>query len=138
MYKQILLALSVLVSLISFAWANGTGSSDLQQIIQLIIDSDKLAPYYHEKEIADRKPLKIVENKWLKNAKLSLTKFNSEVEFISDEKKGLAYLVFDEIKINAENASVRFRYPIEGIRGDAVLEKHDDKWILKKISIVES
>jgi hypothetical protein len=51
------------------------------------------------------------------------------------EKKPV--LVFTEVDVQKDSASVRYRYDVEGIRGACTLERRDGRWVLKKSRIAE-
>jgi hypothetical protein len=46
-------------------------------------------------------------------------------------------LVFTEVKIDGDQASVRYRYDVEKVRGTASLKRVDGHWVLKRSSVSE-
>jgi hypothetical protein len=107
---------------------------DLTTIMQLVIDDGELDPYLKLGE-AGRFPLKMSGDKL---AGLKLVKATKPVEIVDGPKSTKdAVLVVTEIDLQGTKATVRYQYPIEGIRGTASLTKGPHGWELKNSRIVE-
>ena len=102
---------------------------ELQAVLQLVIDDEELTPYLHL-ERTDRFPIRIAGDL---PADLALTKATQPVQIVDlAEAKGKPVIVFTEIEVRSDSASVRYRYDIEGVRGSATLSKRDGRWILAR------
>lgn len=114
-----------------------TSSTDLHALVQQTIDLEPLQPYYHT-EIADRKPLVIstgpaIDREW------ELMKFGVPVRFLPEsELAGRPYLKFDQITVTGDQATVKFTYPVEGIRGTVTFVKANGQWRVQSQQIVET
>jgi hypothetical protein len=107
---------------------------DLTTVLQLVIDDPELDPYLKLGE-AGRFPLKMSGEKI---AGLKLVKATKPVEIVDAPKSNKdAVLVITEIDLQGTKASVRYTYPIEGIRGTATLTKGPQGWELKNSRVVE-
>ena len=112
-------------------------TGDISAIAQLIIDLDVLQQYYHVDEVKGRKPLLIVRNKYMKHEP-RLTKFGESVRFVSQSEAGdRPYLVFTNIEIAGETASVNFQYPVEGVLGSVNLRKLNASWRVEDRELYE-
>ena len=107
---------------------------DLTSIMQLVIDDAELDPYLKLGE-AGRFPLKVSGEKL---AGLKLVKATKPVEIVDGPKSNKdAVLVITEIDLQGTKATVRYQYPIEGIRGTASLTKGPQGWELKNSRVIE-
>jgi hypothetical protein len=115
----------------------GTGSAsqeDVRAVLQLVIEDEELNPFLHL-DRPERFPLKIAGEI---PAGLTLTKATKPVEIVdASEGKAKPVLVFTEINVAGNKASVRYRYDIEGVRGACSLEKRDGTWVLARSRITE-
>ena len=69
---------------------------------------------------------------------IELTKATKPVVIVADpasEKKPV--LVFTEIKVEGDEASVRYRYDVEKVRGASSLKKRDGHWVLTRSRVTE-
>jgi hypothetical protein len=110
-------------------------NQDVQSVLQLVIDDEALEPYLHLDK-PDRFPFRIAGSELPQG--LDLTKATKPVVFVADpasEKKPV--LVFTEIKVDGDQASVRYRYDVEKVRGSASLKRVDGHWVLKRSSVTE-
>jgi uncharacterized protein (DUF4415 family) len=110
-------------------------NQDVQSVMQLVIDDEALEPYLHLDK-PDRFPFRIGGSDLPQG--LELTKATKPVVFVADpatEKKPV--LVFTEVKIDGDQASVRYRYDVEKVRGTASLKRVDGHWVLKRSSVSE-
>lgn len=118
---------------------SGDRSADLQQVCQLVLDHPDLQGFYHSK-LPGRVPVTLSDHLIGKGLKLS--KFGKAVVFVSDpDQRTLrreAILRFDKIKIDGNEASVEFSYPIEGVFGQMSLEKQGGKWRVMSARVLES
>jgi len=108
---------------------------DASAILQLVIDDPELDAYLKLGE-PGRFPLK-VSGSALPDG-LKLVKATEPVKLVdapASDKDPV--LVINAIEIDGGTATVRYRYPIEGIRGTARLTKGPHGWELKSSRIVE-
>lgn len=111
--------------------------ADLAKILQLVLDDEALQPYLHLEE-PERMPLK-VHGEMLPTG-LELTMARKPVQYVdasvaSDPKKPV--LVFTEIAVQGDRATIAYRYDVEKVRGSATVVKADGTWTLHKSRISE-
>ncbi len=109
--------------------------NDAQEVLQLVIDDEALNPYLHLDK-PDRFPLRIAGSAL--PAGVELTKATKPVIIVADpasEKKPV--LVFTEIKIEGDDASVRYRYDVENVRGSSALKRREGRWVLLRSRVTE-
>ena len=109
--------------------------ADVQEVLQLVLDDEALTPYLHL-ELPERFPLRVATRNLPKG--IELVKATKPVVLVDDpaaDKNPI--LVFMEVDVKKDSASVRYRYDIEGIRGACTLERRDGRWILKKSRVTE-
>ena len=129
--------------LLSFASSCGAAPPDprsrsaVEQILQQVIDSERLDKYFHADELPGRKPLRVLKSEIVTD-EIHLMKFGQKVELISAKDASGAYLEFPKIDISSERATVEFRYRVEGLRGEAELAKQGESWLLKSIALREN
>ncbi|MDQ2642780.1 MAG: hypothetical protein M3020_03125 [Myxococcota bacterium] len=112
-----------------------TDPAQVQEVLQLVLDDEALNPYLHLEQ-PDRFPLRVATRNLPPGVELvKATKPVVLVDKPDDEKKPL--LVFTEVDVGKDSASVRYRYDVEGIRGACTLERRDGRWILKKSRVTE-
>ncbi len=112
-----------------------TDAAQVQEVLQLVLDDEALNPYLHLEQ-PDRFPLRVATRNLPPGVELvKATKPVVLVDKPDDEKKPL--LVFTEVDVGKDSASVRYRYDVEGIRGACTLERRDGRWILKKSRVTE-
>jgi hypothetical protein len=108
---------------------------DVQAVLQLTVDDGELDQYLKLGE-PGRFPLKIAGSAVPQNIELvKATKPVVVTTAPSDKKQ--AVLVITAIDIQANEASVSYRYDVEGIRGTAYLKKTPHGWELTRSRIVE-
>ena len=119
---------------------------DVTAILQLVVDDPELDVYLHTGD-PGRFPLKISGDKLPSG--LKLVKATKPVEIVDGPKsKKDAVLVITEIDVQGDKATVRYRYDIEGIRGNVTLARtpHTKRagaaadtphWELKNSRVVE-
>jgi hypothetical protein len=111
-------------------------ADDLRDVLQAVIDDEALTPYLHLEQ-RNRFPLHVSGHGVPKD--LQLTKMTKPVviddEAARDPKK--AVLVITEIDIKGAEATVRYRYDIEGVRGTATLNKPYGRWAVKQSHVAE-
>ena len=111
---------------------------DLAQIFQAVLDIKALQQYFHGKTAADEKPLLILKNEHTAWAP-RLTKFGAPVRYVTKEQAGSGpFLELSQVSGDADDATVEFRYPSEGIRGRVVLKKVDSSWKVESSQIHEN
>jgi len=117
------------------ASTGAASSADVQAVLQLVLDDDALGPYLHL-ERPDRFPLRVAGRDLPQG--IELTKATKPVVIVADadgDKKPL--IVFTEINVASNEASVRFRYDVEKVRGSASLERRDKQWVLVRSRVTE-
>lgn len=108
---------------------------DVSAILQLVVDDPELDAHLRLGE-PGRFPLKIAGDKLPSG--LKLVKATEPVQLSEPPKsKKDAVLVFTEIDIQGDKATVRYRYDIEGIRATVTLAKTPHGWELKNSRLVE-
>jgi hypothetical protein len=120
----------------SAAPAGPASPEDMREVLQAVIDDEALTPYLHLEQ-RGRFPLR-VSAKGLPQG-IQLTKMTKPVVLVddagADPKKPL--FVFTEIEIKGGEATVRFKYDIEGVRGFATLNKPYGHWAIKQSRVNE-
>ena len=112
-----------------------SSEADVTAILQLVVDDPELDNYLHLGQ-AGRFPLQISGEKLPSG--LKLIKATEPVKVVDAPKsKKDAVLVITEIEVQGDKASVRYRYDIEGIRGNVSLLKKTHGWELKNSRLVE-
>jgi len=108
---------------------------DLNAILQLVVDDPELDNHLHL-GTAGRFPLQVSGDNLPSG--LKLVKATEPVKLVGPPKsKKDAVLVFTEITVQGDKATVRYRYDIEGIRGTVTLAKTPHGWELKNSRLVE-
>jgi hypothetical protein len=109
--------------------------ADVQEVLQLVIDDEALTPYLHLEQ-PDRFPLRVATRNLPKG--IELVKASKPVVLVDDpEADKKPTLVFTEVDVKKDTASVRYRYDVEGVRGACTLERRDGHWNLKKSRVAE-
>ncbi len=117
--------------------ANGSGpANDTQTMLTLLLDSPQLNAYFHVDVLPARIPLRIVKGDWYR-PDINLMKFGQPVQFVEPAKSQVTCFVIRKFTIKATTATIQFRYPPEGIGGEAVFAKNQQGWQLKSIAIHE-
>lgn len=112
-----------------------TDAAQVQEVLQLVLDDEALNPYLHLEQ-PDRFPLRVATRNLPPGIELvKATKPVLLVDKPDEDKKPL--LVFTEVDVKKDTASVRYRYDVEGIRGACTLERRDGRWVLKKSRVTE-
>jgi hypothetical protein len=110
-------------------------SDDAEAVLQLTIDDAELDPYLKLGE-PGRFPLKLSGSSV--PASVQLTKSSKPVEVVQGPvKKEDPVLLITGLEIEGTNATVSYRYDVEGIRGTATLKKGANGWELSRSRIVE-
>ncbi|HEY8943155.1 MAG TPA: hypothetical protein VIM73_02785 [Polyangiaceae bacterium] len=105
---------------------------DVQAILQLVLDDEELTPFLRL-ERPDRFPLRIAGDL---PPGLELTKATKPVEIVdASEGKKKPVVVFTELSIGPQQANVRYRYDVEGVRGSCTLDKREGRWVLARSRI---
>jgi hypothetical protein len=109
---------------------------DIRGVLQAVIDDEALEPYL-KLQLPNRFPLRISGPNLPKD--LQLVKSTKPVVIVNgvnpDPKKPV--LVFTEIEIKGTDATVSYRYDVEGVRGAATLNKPYGRWSLKQSRVAE-
>lgn len=129
-----LLLFIVVANLVGCKGENG----NWDEIYQTVIDLPELQQYYRIDEFPERKPLIVIKNKFIKGP-FRLNKFNEPVVLMTKDDtfyKGIShYFEFAEIQENNNIIDIKFRYPVEGIVGHAILIKNDHGITIQKTVI---
>lgn len=109
---------------------------DVSKILQLVVDDPELDNYLHLGQ-AGRFPLQLAGDKLPSG--LKLIKATEPVKIVDGPKsKKDAVLVITEIDVEGDKATVRYRYDVEGIRGNVTLARSaHGAWELKNSRLVE-
>jgi hypothetical protein len=109
--------------------------ADLNAILQLVVDDPELDTHLHLGQ-AGRFPLQIAGERLPRE--LKLVKGNEPVKLVDSPKsKKDPVLVFTEIEVQGDKATVRYRYDVEGIRATVTLARGGHGWELKNSRLVE-
>jgi hypothetical protein len=108
------------------------GSDDVRQVLQLVLDDEALEPYLKLGE-PGRFPLRVAGD----NVPEGLVKATKPVEVVTGADGEKAVLVFDEISVSGSEASVRYHYHVEDIKGSARLKKRDGRWELTNSRVTQ-
>lgn len=108
---------------------------DVHAVLQLTVDDTELDQYLKLGE-PGRFPLKIAGSAVPQNIELIKATKPVVVSQPPSSKKD-AVLVITEIDIKGSDATVSYRYDVEGIRGTAYLKKTPHGWELTRSRIVE-
>lgn len=112
-----------------------SSEADVTAILQLVVDDPELDNYLHLGQ-AGRFPLQIAGDALPSG--LKLTKATEAVKVVDGPKsKKDAVLVITAIDVQGDKATVRYRYDVEGIRGNVTLARSAHGWELKNSRLVE-
>lgn len=115
--------------------AAAASKEDLQKILQLVLDDEALEPHLHLGQ-PGRFPLKIAGSVLPQG--VELTKATKPVVVVAEgDAKDKPVIVFTEITADAAQATVRYRFDAEGIKGSATLRKGEFGWELASSRVVE-
>ncbi|HEY3237061.1 MAG TPA: hypothetical protein VGJ84_20245 [Polyangiaceae bacterium] len=105
-----------------------SGQSDVQSILQLVIDDEALDPYLHLGQ-PGRFPLAIAGPDVPQG--LELLKATKPVDIVNQSESGKrAVLVFTKVSVTGNRAVVTYRYDVEKIKGTCNLTKNEGRWEL--------
>ena len=117
------------------ASAAPASDADVTAILQLVVDDPELDKYLHLGE-PGRFPLQLAGERLPSG--LKLIKATEPVKIVDGPKsKKDAVMVVTEIDVQGDKASVRYRYDVEGIRGNVTLARLAHGWELKNSRLVE-
>jgi len=108
---------------------------DVKAVLQLAVDDAELDPYLKLGE-PGRFPLKVAGSAVPQGIELIKATKPVVITTPPSNKKD-AVLVITDVKIEGSDATVSYRYDVEGIRGTAYLKKTPHGWELKSSRIVE-
>jgi hypothetical protein len=117
-----------------------TETTDLGQLLQLVLDAEPLAPYYHVDQAPDRKPVRIAKGPAVASEP-ALVKFGLPVVYEDAAQlaaSGQPHFEVRKVIVNAELAYLQFAYAIEGIVGEAWFLREGGTWKLGHVSIRET
>ncbi len=113
----------------------GTSEDELKTVLQLVLEDAELDKYLHLTE-PGRFPLKVAGKDV--PSTIALMKSGQPVKIVEGEPaKKDAVLVITNIEIAPPDATVGYRFDIEGVVGTAHLKKASYGWELKSSRIVE-
>lgn len=109
------------------------GTDDTRAVLQVVIDDEALEPYLHLDK-PGRFPLVVAGS----GIPEGLTKSAQPVKMGSEsDAKDKAVLVFTEVSVSGDRATVRYRYEVEGVKGSCTLVKKDGRWELKSSRVTQ-
>jgi hypothetical protein len=115
--------------------AGPASAEEVSAVLQLVVNDEELDKFLHLNE-PGRFPLKVSGDGLPSD--LKVVKNTEPVKIVErPESKKEAVLVFTSIEIGEKQASVRFQYDVENIRGTAHLTKGPHGWELQTSRIVE-
>lgn len=108
-------------------------------LIEKSLNSAELKQYYHF-EMPERESVELVLNTSSPLSKVNIKCFGRQVEIKrnGDGLKPTRSLELLEMDRNRSDASLKFKYAIEGISIKVAFEHVNKKWIKRSISIVEN
>jgi hypothetical protein len=110
-----------------------SGGGDTVAALQAVIDDEALEPYLHLDK-PGRFPLVVAGS----GVPEGLTKSSQPVKMGSEsDGKDKAVLVFTEISVSGNQATVRYRYDVEGVKGSCTLVKKDGRWEIKNSRVTQ-
>lgn len=110
-------------------------NEDARAVLQLVLDDEALAPYLHL-DRPDRFPLRVGGSAL--PAGIELTKATKPVVVVAaPEAEKKPTIVFTEVRLDGDDASVRYRYDVEGVRGSATLKRREGRWVLVRSRVSE-
>lgn len=109
--------------------------ADLERAGQLVLDSDRVAPYFHEQERPERVPLVVAWEPGVPHPKW--TKFGKDVEVVDGIPVTAPVLVPLRIELDATSASMTLWYEPEGATFHAQLAKQDGNWKIVSLEVTE-
>src|SRR5690606_5344077 len=108
---------------------------DVQQILQLVINDEALEPYLKLEE-PGRFPLQISGD--AVPSGVELMKNTQPVKVVpAPSSKDAPVLVSTSIDATANEARVKYRYDVEGVRGSATVKKLEGRWQLANSRVTE-
>src|SRR5260221_1929862 len=115
----------------STAPASHASPEDLRDVLQAVIDDEALTPYLRLQQ-PNRFPLRISGANLPKD--LQLTKATKAVVIVDDPGRDpkKPVLVITDIDIKGTEATVHYKYDVEGVRGFATLNKPYGRWSIKQ------
>jgi len=108
-------------------------------LIEQSVNSDELKQYYHF-EMPERESMELVLNTSSPLSNVNIKCFGMQMEIIrnGNRLKPTRALELLEIDRNRSDASLKFKYAIEGISFKVAFEYVNKKWIKRSINIVEN
>jgi len=105
---------------------------DRKAILQLVLDDEELGKYLRVTE-PGRFPLKVSGT----DIPSGLTKATKPIQIVDSPSPKAAVLVITSVEVTGKQASVTYRYDIEGIKGTTTLERGPRGWEILRSRIVE-
>ncbi|HET9934683.1 MAG TPA: hypothetical protein VFQ35_28455 [Polyangiaceae bacterium] len=110
-------------------------NDDVKEVLQLVIDDEALGPYLHL-DRPDRFPVRVAGSALPQG--IELTKATKPVVIVPEsEAEKKPTIVFTEIQVGGDDASVRYRYDVEKVRGSSTLKRRDGHWVLVRSRVSE-
>ncbi len=109
---------------------------DLREIIQAVLDDDALTSYL-KLQLPNRFPLRVSGPNLPKD--LQVMKSTKPVVIVDDSNRDpkKPVFAFTEIEIKGADATVKYKYDVEGVRGSATLNKPYGHWAIKQSRVAE-
>jgi len=114
----------------------GQCCSDLLIVMQKFLDSDALAPYWHNDVFPERVPLSVTLPVGHENIGPCLKKFGRPVRYqieISSEQSFVIHSIFEE----PSYIQIEFSYAVEGLLGEVKYTKQQGEWYEDTVRLVE-
>ena len=109
---------------------------DVREICGLTLGLPSLRPYFHSDQ-PGRLPVRVAIYDVMR-LPLDIEMFGKKVTFAHPEAlEGEPFLVFTTFEKGEGKALVRFRYDVEGVRGEARFVKKEGRWVVARDSVVE-
>jgi hypothetical protein len=110
----------------------------LAKLLQQTLDIDQLAQFWHS-NLKGRDPLRVIDNEVVpRTAKLSM--FGNPVTLVPRAtalKDKQPYFEFARVTTTLTKTTIEFSYPVEGVVGKTVFEKHGSDWRLVDKDVAE-
>lgn len=117
--------------------ASGGAASpeEIRQILQAVLDDEALQTHLKLEE-PGRFPLQVAKRNV--PAGIELIKSTEPAKIVDAPKdKKDPVLVFTEVSVGPNTASVRYRYDVEGVRGSCTLKRANGRWELTRSRITQ-
>jgi hypothetical protein len=105
-------------------------------VLQAVVDAPQLDKYFHADKLPERSPLRIVKGPWYEDD-IQVQKFGKAVMFVPADAPGGVVLEIGKLAVSNDSAQVAFVYAVEGISGNAELQKTGSGWSVQTMKVRE-